>query len=358
MKYEYWFANIKGLGDKQKYELRKKVLSAKELYYIEETRLKKLGIQEKGCISILESVKRWEVEKEYDKLEHEKVHFLTRMSKDYPTRLQNISAPPYALYVKGELPDENKVSVAIVGARECSSYGERMARQFSEVLAAEGVQIISGMARGIDGISQKSALAAGGKTFAILGCGVDVCYPSEHRRIYNEIQEQGGVISEQTLGSQPLAQFFPARNRLISGLADVVLVIEAKERSGSLITADMALEQGKDVFALPGPVNSQLSKGCHELIRQGAGILLSPEDLLNEMGILYKNKNRNFEENKILLETDENMVYSCLDFEPKNLGQISMITNLTIPVLLNVLFDLELKGYIQEVSKNYYVKVK
>ena len=233
-----------------------------------------------------------------------------------------------------------------------------MARQFSEVLAAEGVQIISGMARGIDGISQKSALAAGGKTFAILGCGVDVCYPSEHRRIYNEIQEQGGVISEQTLGSQPLAQFFPARNRLISGLADVVLVIEAKERSGSLITADMALEQGKDVFALPGPVNSQLSKGCHELIRQGAGILLSPEDLLNEMGILYKNKNRNFEENKILLETDENMVYSCLDFEPKNLGQISMITNLTIPVLLNVLFDLELKGYIQEVSKNYYVKVK
>ena len=255
MKYEYWFANIKGLGDKQKWDIRQKVTTAKELYYIEETRLKKFGIQEKGCISILESVKRWEVEKEYDTLEHEKVHFLTRMSKDYPTRLQNISAPPYALYVKGELPDENKVSVAIVGARECSSYGERMARQFSEVLAAEGVQIISGMARGIDGISQKSALAAGGKTFAILGCGVDVCYPSEHRRIYNEIQEQGGVISEQTLGSQPLAQFFPARNRLISGLADVVLVIEAKERSGSLITADMALEQGKDVFALPGPVN-------------------------------------------------------------------------------------------------------
>lgn len=358
MKYEYWFANIKGIGDKLKYELRKKVLSAKELYYIEETRLKKLGIQEKGCISILESVKRWEVEKEYDKLEHEKVHFLTRMSKDYPTRLQNIPAPPYALYVKGELPKEDILSVAIVGARECSPYGERMAQQFAEALAGEGIQIISGMARGIDGISQRGALDVGGKTFAVLGCGVDICYPNEHKRLYTEMQENGGVISERPLGTQPLAQFFPARNRIISGLADAVLVIEAKERSGSLITADMALEQGKDVYALPGPASSRLSRGCHELIKQGAGILLSPKDLLEDLGILYKNKKGNFTENKILLESQENMVYSCLNFEPKNLGQLSMETNLTIPVLLNVLFDLELKGYIQEVSKNYYVKVK
>ena len=137
-----------------------------------------------------------------------------------------------------------------------------------------------------------------------------------------------------------------------------LLVIEAKERSGSLITADMALEQGKDVYALPGPTSSQLSRGCHELIKQGAGILLSPKDLLEDLGILYKNKIGNLTENKNLLESRENIVYSCLDFEPKNLGQLSMMTNLTIPVLLNILIGLELKGYIQEVSKNYYVKVK
>ena len=358
MKYEYWFANIKGLGDKLKYKIRARMLSAKELYYIEETGLRRLGLQEKECISIRESVKQWDLEKEYHKLNLEKVHFLTRMSKDYPTKLKDIDSPPYALYVKGKLPREDVLSVAIVGARECSPYGERMAHQFAEALASEGIQIISGMARGIDGISQSSALAAGGKTFAVLGCGVDVCYPGEHKRLYAEIQGNGGVISERSLGTQPLAQFFPARNRIISGLADVVLVIEAKERSGSLITADMALEQGKDVYALPGPASSRLSRGCHELIKQGAGILLSPKDLLEDLGILYKNKKGNLTENKISLESQENMVYSCLNFEPKNLGQISMVTNLTIPVLLNVLFDLELKGYIQEVSKNYYVKVK
>ena len=358
MKYEYWFANIKGIGDKRKYEIRRGISSAKELYNIEEKGLHKLKLQEKELNCILESRRTWDVEKEYFQLEIKQVHFLTRMCKDYPQKLNEIASPPYALYVKGQLPREDVLSVAIVGARECSPYGERMARQFAEALASEGVQIISGMARGVDGISQKGALEAGGKTFAILGSGVDVCYPKEHIRIYMEMQENGGLISERPLGTQPLAQFFPARNRIISGLADVLLVIEAKERSGSLITADMALEQGKDVYALPGPTSSQLSRGCHELIKQGAGILLSPKDLLEDLGILYKNKIGNLTENKNSLESRENIVYSCLDFEPKNLGQLSMMTNLTIPVLLNILIGLELKGYIQEVSKNYYVKVK
>lgn len=358
MIYEYWFANIKGIGDKGKYELRLQINSAKELYYIEETQLRKLGLPAKECGHILESRKEWDLEKEYLKLKQEQVHFFTRFSKEYPTKLKDIASPPYALYVKGTLPQEQELTVAIVGARECSPYGERMAYQFAEALASEGIQIVSGMARGIDGISQRGALAAGGRTYAVLGCGADICYPREHRKIYTEMQECGGVISERPMGTKPLPQFFPARNRIISGLADVVLVIEAKERSGSLITADMALEQGKDVYALPGPANSRLSRGCHNLIKQGAGILLSPKDLLEDLGILYQNKKRNLTENKILLESRENIVYSCLNFEPKNLGQISMMTNLAIPVLINILIDLELKGYIQEVSKNYYVKVK
>lgn len=358
MKYEYWFANIKEIGNKTKEQVRSKVKTAEELYNIEETGLKEMEIPKETAHKILQSVKEWKLEAEYQKLIDKRVKFYTIFDEEYPSGLKEISAPPYALYVKGKLPDEDKISVAIVGARECTTYGEIMARQYAETLADAGVQIISGMARGIDGISQKSALGVGGESYAVLGSGVDLCYPREHYALYTELQKQGGVISEQPLGMQPLPQFFPARNRIISGLSDVVIVIEAKEKSGSLITADMALEQGKDVYALPGASNSILSKGCHNLIRQGAGILLSPKDLLEELGIFHKNKLEKGTENKILLESPEKLVYSCLGFYPKSLNQILEECKLTISGLMMILLNLEQKGYIKETTKNYYVKVK
>ena len=358
MKYEYWFANIKEIGNKTKRQIRSKVKTAEELYNIEETALKKMEVPKETAHKILQSVKEWKLEAEYAKLTDRQVKFYTIFDKSYPCGLKEISAPPYALYVKGELPREEQLSVAIVGARECTTYGEVMARQYAETLADAGVQIISGMARGIDGISQKSALAANGMSYAVLGSGVDLCYPREHYALYTELQKQGGVISEQPLGMQPLPQFFPARNRIISGLADVVIVIEAKEKSGSLITADMALEQGKDVYALPGPSNSILSKGCHNLIRQGAGILLSPKELLEELGIFHKKKMKNATENEILLESPEKLVYSCLDFYPKSLNQMMEETGFTISAMMQIIMNLEFKGLIKEISKNYYVKVK
>ncbi len=358
MKYEYWFANIKEIGNKTKRQIRSKVKTAEELYNIEETALKKMEVPKETAHKILQSVKEWKLEAEYAKLTDRQVKFYTIFDKSYPCGLKEISAPPYALYVKGELPQEEQLSVAIVGARECTTYGEVMARQYAETLADAGVQIISGMARGIDGISQKSALAANGMSYAVLGSGVDLCYPREHYALYTELQKQGGVISEQPLGMQPLPQFFPARNRIISGLADVVIVIEAKEKSGSLITADMALEQGKDVYALPGPSNSILSKGCHNLIRQGAGILLSPKELLEELGIFHKKKMKNATENEILLESPEKLVYSCLDFYPKSLNQMMEETGFTISAMMQIIMNLEFKGLIKEISKNYYVKVK
>ena len=358
MKYEYWFANIKEIGNKTKRQIRSKVKTAEELYNIEETALKKMEVPKETAHKILQSVKEWKLEAEYAKLTDRQVKFYTIFDKSYPCGLKEISAPPYALYVKGELPQEEQLSVAIVGARECTTYGEVMARQYAETLADAGVQIISGMARGIDGISQKSALAANGMSYAVLGSGVDLCYPREHYALYTELQKQGGVISEQPLGMQPLPQFFPARNRIISGLADVVIVIEAKEKSGSLITADMALEQGKDVYALPGPRNSILSKGCHNLIRQGAGILLSPKELLEELGIFHKKKMKNATENEILLESPEKLVYSCLDFYPKSLNQMMEETGFTISAMMQIIMNLEFKGLIKEISKNYYVKVK
>lgn len=358
MKYEYWFASIRDLKPKQKIEIRSKVNTAKELYYIEEKKLEEMLGNAELSHKIRQSVKQWNLEAEYEKLLRKNVEFITIVDSRYPQKFKEISSPPYAVYVKGELPKEEVLSVAIVGARKCSPYGEAMAKSFAKELAEHGVQIISGMALGIDAVSQRAALDAGGKSFAVLGCGVDYCYPREHFGLYQELQVQGGVISEQPLGTYPLKQYFPARNRLISALADVVLVIEAKEKSGSLITADMALEQGKDVYALPGPVNSMLSRGCHNLIKQGAGILLSPKDFVEELGIFHKKNAKKVAENKILLESEENIVYSCLDFEPKNLNQISILTGMTVQKLLNILMDLELRGYVGEVSKNYYVKVK
>ncbi len=283
---------------------------------------------------------------------------ITMGEAEYPDRLKEIKSPPKVLYIKGKLPKEERLSIAIVGARECSPYGRGLAKEMGTELARAGVQIISGMARGIDGEAQKGALEAGGESYAVLGCGVDICYPREHRKLYEALQEKGGILSEQPPGTAPLPQYFPARNRIISGLADVVLVMEAKEKSGSLITADMALEQGKDVYALPGPVNSNLSRGCNRLIKQGAGIVISVEDFMEELHLSHAAKLEKVAQNKILLESDENLVYTCLGLYPKSLETLARETALPISELMHITFRLELKGYIQEISKNYYVKIK
>ncbi len=218
------------------------------------------------------------------------------------------------------------------------------------------MQVISGMARGIDGAGQRGALNGGGKSFGILGCGADICYPREHFGLYMDLQQSGGIISEQLPGTKPFPGFFPARNRIISALSDVVLVMEAREKSGSLITADMALEQGKDVYALPGPATSPLSQGCHHLIREGAGILVSPEVLLEEMSLCSEKVGQIINKNEKMLETTENLVYSCLDFTPRGVNGLSERTGLPARKVLELLISLELKGMVKEISKNYYIR--
>ena len=358
MKYEYWFANIKGLGNKEKFQIRSSIKKAEELYYMEEKAIEKIVGKKEKCQAVMESIRSWQLNEECAALERKGVQFVTRINPKYPQRLTEISAPPYVLYYKGKLPLEGTISVAIVGARQCSAYGEAMAKRFADVLANAGVQIVSGMARGIDGISQRAAIQSRGSSFAVLGCGVDICYPRENYKLYQELQISGGIISEQPIGVQPQRNFFPARNRIISGLADIVLVIEAKKESGSLITADMALEQGKDVYALPGNITSCLSEGCNQLIKQGADILISPDELLKDLGIFHDEKFGKLAENKIVLESTEKLVYSCLDFEPRSLNILLEQTRLQISALLDHLVVLQLKGYVREVSKNYYVKVK
>lgn len=221
-----------------------------------------------------------------------RIEIIEKRQKQYPRRLKDLPGMPERLYVSGELPRDELPSLAIVGARNCSAYGKNMAYEYARVLQKAGVQIISGMARGVDGAAHAGALADGGKSYAVLGCGVDICYPSSNRTIYEKMKLQGGIISEYEPGSDPLAWHFPMRNRLISGLADGVLVIEAKKKSGSLITADQALEQGKAVFALPGRVGDLLSEGCNRLIYQGAVPAWKPEIILDEMN--WKEKKKEF----------------------------------------------------------------
>lgn len=359
MMYEYWLARVHPLSNQKKQKLRACIGSAKEIYYIEETQIYQLDFLTKKDQAVLaEAKKELRLEETYRALEEHRIRFLPYFDKEYPGRLRKALSPPYALYVKGRLPEEEKVSVAIVGARKCTPYGEEMALAYGERLAEAGIQIISGMARGIDGAAQRGALNGGGRTYGVLGCGVDICYPREHRGLYCDILKEGGLLSEQLPGEPPLAGYFPARNRIISGLSDLVLVMEAKERSGSLITADMALEEGKDVFALPGLATSPMSRGCHRLIAQGAGILLSPEDLLEMLGYQKEKLCQKPDKNEKMLETTENIVYSCLGLYPKGVQSLSVETGLAPPDLIEQLMTLELQGYIKEVSRNQYIKVR
>lgn len=275
----------------------------------------------------------------------------------YPLKLKQISNPPKILYVLGELPEEGKPCIAIVGARNASPYGHLIAERFGGVLAESGVLIISGMARGIDASAHVGALKTGNKTFGVLGNGVDICYPKENLKIYRQIIQSGGIISEIAPGTSPLPKFFPMRNRIISALADIVLVIEAKERSGALITADIALEQGKDVFAVPGRITDELSKGCNYLISQGAGVAASPDELLKELRLSRDKKEKLCEKKEFLLATEEKSVYSCISLQPKHINEILKESKMSIQQLSSVILSLEMKSVISEVTKNYYIRL-
>ncbi len=325
--YAYWLYSIKGLGSKgicslrdnwareREYKSKDKEIEsfAKAVYTMEAAALENLCSRawanvmdkENKAERILVSRKEDGIlnrkERELQELERRGILFYSMEDSAYPDRLRKIPDPPYGLFVRGRLPDPGRPSVAIIGARMASAYGREQARRFARELAENGIQIVSGMARGIDGIAERAAFDGGGVSFAVLGSGVDVCYPKENLSLYERTMRDGGVISEYLPGTQPSANLFPARNRIIAGLAEVLLVIEARAHSGTLITVDMALEQGKEVFALPGRVSDGLSFGCNRLIKQGAGIAMDPEDLVEYFyGVREKT-----EKKRRQLETEE-----------------------------------------------------
>ena len=397
--YFYWLQQIPGIGDKTMRALFTHVNKPEEIYYAGEEELQ--GWKGAGVITEaqLRSIKYrrtiGNIYSEYDKLRQSGISIYPFYHPGYPMRLRNIPDMPGALYVKGKLPDDNKKSLAIIGARNCSDYGIRMAEEFAGFLGGKGIQIISGMAKGVDGVSQSAALDAGGESFGVLGCGVDICYPASNRILYNQLVEKGGVISAYSPGTMPQRQFFPPRNRIISGLSDALLVIEAREKSGTLITVDMALEQGRDVYALPGRVGDAISEGCNRLIAAGAGMALSPEMLLAELdrtptnaisagscpgrntqidtSLCHcgNNSHINIEETHIeethieeTLDINERKIYRLLDVYPKSLDVIWEELNhfenggMTILEVMHCLVGLCMKDVAERVQGSNVYKIK
>jgi len=300
-----------------------------------------------------------EIDKEIQRARAAGIKMIPFSDAAYPASLRAIADPPPLLYVKGELRDNDSRAIAIVGSRSASDYGRRIARDLARGLASFGFTVVSGMARGIDGMAHESALQAGGRTLAVLGSGVDHAYPPEHEMLYRRISENGAVISELPMGARPIAFNFPARNRLISGLSLGVVVVEATEKSGSLITASLAAEQGREVFAVPGEAGASRSRGSHRLIRQGAKLVETVEDIIEEVAPQLSRRNgdaapasaRSLPENS---GPAARQIFALLKETSLQVDQVIEQSGLPAPQVLQVLLDLELQGFVCQTPGKIY----
>lgn len=359
--YEYWLASILAIPGRKKIQLKAMFPQTEELYRLKHSQIPRIPFLtdlQKEKLKESQGVPEQELAQQLGYCQEKNIALVLFEDMDYPQKLRDIYSPPYGLFCRGSLPPPSQPAIAIVGARSCSPYGKAVAESVAFHLAQAGMSVISGMAAGIDGFGHQGALRAGGHTYGVLGCGADICYPASHRQLYESLIAQGGIISEYPPRTKPIPMLFPQRNRLISGMSDVVLVVEAREKSGSLITADFALEQGKEVYAVPGRVSDALSGGTNRLIRQGAGIFLSIEDFQKEMSIFTGKCKPTYKKEKFSLEKSERLVYSCLGFNPKNLDELMEETALPLEALLLYLASLLEKGCISEIYKNYFVRTE
>ena len=361
LKYAYWLHAAWAMTNRKLWEITERIGMPQAIYECEQERLQ-MVLSEKQAGKLENSKRTWKLQEKWDELKEKSIQFLPFFHPDYPEKLRTIPDAPWAVYLKGRLPEES-LSVAVIGARQCSEYGRMAAGRIGKSLGENQILVVSGMARGIDGISQLASLEAGGSSLAVLGCGVDICYPRENRRLYEMLEERGGILSEYPPGTEPIGALFPPRNRIISGLSDLLVVVEAKEKSGTTITVDMALEQGKEVLVLPGRITDALSYGCNRLIKQGAGVLVSVEDIFQTLGTNGKMERVNRGKKKSMvpeegLDTEEERrIYEILDYMPKNLEQIWWEygrEEITAQQLMYRLLELCLKGKALQTGSCYY----
>ncbi len=326
------------------------------------------GISESVARNILTFKDFDSAKREMEKIEKDGVTLLTLNHPEYPPLLLTIYDPPPILYRKGlaggATTHPDPYPIAMVGTREMTSYGKSVAEKIAGELARVGITIVSGFARGIDATAHRAALAANGSTVAVLGCGIDVIYPKEHKKLYDEMIEKGMIFSEFPMGAHPEPRYFPQRNRMISGLSLGCVVVEASLKSGSLITARLALEQGREVFAVPGSIFSETSTGVHHLIASGAKLVADVQDILKELlPQLKANKQQEIifapiiTKNAPVLNGDEGKLYQILSLEPKQINAIIEESSLAPSVVSYCLLELELKGVVRQLVGQFFIRV-
>lgn len=353
----FWLANQPGIGRKKIQILWDYFGSVEEIFRSKEHTLQQVpGISDRER-KVLQQGRDYALWQErLGCLRRRGIRFIWQKDSGYPSRLHRISDPPFSLYVRGELPENDKLAVAIVGSRNASHEGLEVARKFGKELAENGIRIISGLARGIDVTAQRGALEIpAGKTYGVLGTGIDICYPRDHIETYMQIIRQGGLISEYAPGTQGRAGMFAVRNRIVSGLADGILVIEAGENSGSLITAETGLDQGKEIFVVPGSILNPSYRGSNRLLQEGACFVTQVRDVLDALGIFY-DEDLSIKKKKIelLLETPEKIVYAILGFDPIHISDLAEHTGLPVTEVMDSLGNLERKKLIRMVGNHYY----
>jgi len=358
--YLLWLSHVDGCGFKTIHRLMEHFGSAEALWYAEPKEIRTAcGRNEKLAERIITSRDENQLNDWLIELEEKNIEFFSYWHPRYPRLLREINDPPLGIYVRGELPNDDIDTVAIIGARKCSRYGATVAYDIAKDLGKTNVVVVSGMARGIDSEGHRGIIDGGGKTIAVLGCGVDICYPPENQELMNRIIENGCVISEFAPGMPAVPGNFPSRNRIIAGLSKMVVVVEAGKKSGTLITADLALDYGRDVFVVPGNVTSALSKGTNELIKQGCPIITEGNDILIALGIAYKED----EKIKFKIKTAENIsdeekeIYQLIETEiPVSAETLCRRLHKNIQDVQYILSLLELSGYIIKIPQAGYIR--
>jgi DNA processing protein len=350
---------VEDLGSVRIQNLLRHFGSLDKIFKAGESELKKAeNIGPKIAFRIIQSVKEIDIKKELGLIKKAGVKVITFLDAEYPVNLKNIYDPPMLLYVKGDILPRDNTAMAVVGSRRASFYGAQTAEKFGFELASRGVTVVSGLARGIDCAAHKGALKAGGRTLAVLGSGLSNIYPEEHKSLAEDISRSGAVISEYPMMTIPDKGNFPKRNRVVSGLSLGVLVVEAAERSGALITSDIALEQGREVFAVPGKVDSVTSRGTNKLIKQGAKLAEAAEDIMEELRVKIDAEVKEKCPGPLLeLDKENSLVYNLLSSEPRHIDELSEMSGINITEISGILTGLEIKKIARQLPGKNFVKI-
>ena len=312
-------------------------------------------LEERALSALLQTRRELDLPAMMERLEQDGLRVTTPVEETYPSLLREIGAPPPVLYYRGELLETDRVAVAIVGTRRVTSYGREMTIRIAGDLARAGVTIVSGLARGVDGEAHKAALDAGGRTIAVLGSGVNRIYPPEHRNLARRIAEQGAVVSDYLPDTPPDGVNFPPRNRIISGLSLGVVVVEAPDRSGALITVEFAADQGRDIFAVPGPATAANSSGCNRLLREGARLVRSADDILEDLAISRRHEAVAIQQ-ALPLGEDDRRLLAVLSSVPQHIDDLAMLADATVAETSARLMTLELQGLARNAGAQHYTR--